>query len=39
MRHRRADAGLILCIILILFTANLALAQDPQTTEEPALPC
>lgn len=38
MRHRRADAGFILCIILTLLTANLALAQDPQTTEEPAAP-
>ncbi|MEO8611636.1 MAG: LysM peptidoglycan-binding domain-containing protein [Chloroflexota bacterium] len=38
MRHRRAAAGLILCIISILFTANLSLAQSPQTTEEPAAP-
>ena len=38
MRHRRAAAGLILCIILTLFTANLSLAQNPQTTEEPAAP-
>jgi LysM repeat protein len=34
MRHRRAAAGLI----LTLFTANLSLAQSPQTTEEPAAP-
>ncbi|MBZ0289371.1 MAG: hypothetical protein K8I30_17255, partial [Anaerolineae bacterium] len=38
MRHRRAAAGLILCIIFALFTAYPSLAQEPQTTEEPAAP-
>lgn len=38
MRHRRAAAGLILCIIFIIFTVYPSLAQSPQTTEEPAAP-
>jgi polysaccharide biosynthesis protein PslG len=38
MRHRRAVASLILCLILILFTTSIALAQGPVTTEEAAPP-
>lgn len=38
MRHRRAVAGTILFLILIIFSATITVAQEPQTTEEPAAP-
>ena len=38
MRPRRAVAGLILCILLTLMSVQLAAAQVPLATEEPAAP-